>query len=70
MHTTLLGSSGSRHRQRTGQQQHHLQRVQRPVEPAQAQQPVHMTVSVDVSSHSPGYRCHDGVNCSSPADFN
>lgn len=69
-HTTWLGSSGSRHRQHTDQQQHRLQRVRRLVVPVQAQQPAHKMVSVDVSSHSPGCRFHDGASCSFPAGFN
>ena len=69
MHTTLLGSSGSRHKRRTGQQQRHLQRGQRLAELVQAQQPVHMMVSVDVSSHYPGCHYHVGASCSFPAEF-
>lgn len=67
MHTTWLGSSGSRHKRHMGQQRHHRQQVQPPAEPVLVQHFVHKMVSVDVSSHCPGFRCHVGASCSSPA---
>ena len=70
-HTTLQGSSGSRHIQRMGQQrQQHQQQRQRVLPPeaaARAEQIVRTKVSADVSIHCPGFRCHVVVSCSSLA---
>ena len=66
-HTTLPDSSGSRHIQHMGQQQHRRQQGQPPAEPELAERFVHRTVSVVVSSHYLGFRCHGDASCSSPA---
>lgn len=68
-HTTLQGSSGSRHRQRMGQQrqQHLQQRVQPPEAAVRVRRFVHMKVSADVSIRCRCFHCHVVVNCSSLA---